>query len=53
MRVGGAYTDIIRKLEKMIEMGCTAEGMRVELARRGFECSEFSDPENEIPKKFH
>ena len=47
--------DIIPKtLEKMIEMGCTAEGMRVGIGPSlGFECSEFSDPGNEIPKKFH
>ncbi len=47
--------DIIPKtLEKMIEMGSVVAEIRVGIGPSlGFECSEFSEPENEIPKKFH
>lgn len=47
--------DIIPKtLEKMIEMGAVAAEIRVGIGPSlGFECSEFSEPENEIPQKFH
>ncbi len=47
--------DIIPKtLEKMFEMGCKPEQIRAGIGPSlGFECSEFSDPKNEIPQKFH
>lgn len=47
--------DIIPKtIEKMREMGAFPEDMGVGIGPSlGLECSEFSDPYNEIPKKFH
>lgn len=51
----GLMKDIIPKtLEKMFEMGSKPENIMVGIGPSlGLECSEFSDPENEIPEKFH
>lgn len=41
-------------LKKMLEMGAKAENLKAGIGPSiGFECSEFSDPYNEMPEKFH
>ncbi len=47
--------DIIPKtIKKMVEMGAAPEDMNVGIGPSlGLECSEFSDPYNELPEKFH